>query len=104
METLDLSELFNTKMQAQDFSSRMAIVVKKVFETGFTPESALLEQFGITKKDVFMTLLRDNNVNAESRLAIKEFIDKIQEYIASMPIISLTLAFEPSEKTPTGTF
>ena len=102
METFDLSELFNTKSQAQDFSSRMAIVVKKVFETGFTPEGALLEQFGVAKKDAFMTILRNNGVNAESRLAIKTFIDKIQEHISALPTISLTLAFEPTEKTLQG--
>ena len=102
MESLDLSELFNTKAQAQDFSSRLAIVVKKVFETGFTPESALLEQFGIEKKDRFMTLMRNNNINAESRIAIKGFIDKIQEHIASLPTLSITLAFEPTERTLQG--
>lgn len=102
MEILDLSDLFNTRMQAQDFAARMSIVVKKVFETGFTPEKALLEQFGIEKKDAFMTLLRDNNVNAESRLAIKEFIDKMLAHIGTLQTITLTLAFEPTEKTLQG--
>ena len=102
MDTLDLSALFSTKSQAVDFSQRLAIVVKKVFETSFNPETALLEQFGIEKKEAFMTILRDNKVNAESRLAIKEFIEKVQQKIELMPVISLILAFEPDFATLQG--
>jgi hypothetical protein len=99
MEELDLSDLFNTKSQAQDFSQRLQSIEGKIFETGFNPETALLEYFGIKKKEMFMNLLRDNKVNAESRLGIKEFIEKIQQKIASLPVLSLVLAFEPQEET-----
>ncbi|MDO8270036.1 MAG: F0F1 ATP synthase subunit delta [Candidatus Levybacteria bacterium] len=99
MEVIDLSDLFNTRSQAEDFSARLELVAKEIFETGFNPEKALLSQFGITKKETFMNLLRNNNVNAESRLAIKEFIDKIQAKIASLPVMSMVLAFEPTDET-----
>jgi hypothetical protein len=99
METIDLSDLFHTKAQAEDFSIRLAEIAKKLFETNFNPESALLEHFGIKKRDIFMTLLRNNKVNPESRLAIKEFIEKIQQKISSLPVISIILAFEPKEET-----
>ncbi len=99
METIDLSDLFNTRAQAEDFSARLAIILKQAFATGFNPEKALLEQFGISKKEAFMTMLRNNNINPESRLAIKEFIEKIQAKIATLPTISLVLAFEPKEET-----
>lgn len=99
MELLDLSELFNTKPQSVDFSSRLSIVLKQIFEKDFNPEKVLMEQFGIEKKDLFMTLLRDNNINATSRLDIKGFIDKIQAKINSMNVISLVFAFEPKNET-----
>lgn len=99
METIDLSDLFQTKAQADDFSDRLALIAKKLFETSFNPESALLEHFGIKKKDMFMTLLRNNNVNPDSRLAIKEFIEKIQAKITALPVLSIILAFEPKEET-----
>jgi F0F1-type ATP synthase delta subunit len=99
MDTLDLSELFNTKAQAEDFSNRLTMISSKIFATQFNPEAAFLDNFGIKKKDAFMTLLRNNNVNPESRLAIKDFIEKIQTKIANMTVISLILAFEPKEET-----
>ena len=99
MDTLDLSDLFNTKAQAEDFSNRLTLISQKVFATQFNPEASLLDNFGIKKKDAFMTLLRNNNVNPESRLAIKDFIEKIQIKITGLPIISLILAFEPKEET-----
>lgn len=99
METIDLSDLFHTKAQADDFSARLSEIEKKIFETNFNPETALLEHFGIKKKDIFMTLLRNNKVNPESRLAIKEFIEKIQQKISSLSVLSIILAFEPKEET-----
>lgn len=99
METIDLSDLFHTKAQAEDFNARLSSIVKKIFETNFNPETAFLEHFGIKKRDTFMTLLRNNNINAESRLAIKEFIEKIQQKISSLPVLSIILAFEPNEET-----
>lgn len=91
--------MFSTKAQAQDFSSRLEIISQRIFDTDFNPEKALLEQFGIKKKETFMTLLRNSKINAESRLDIKKFIDEIQAKIGSLPVISLILAFEPKEQT-----
>lgn len=99
METIDLSDLFHTKAQADDFSARLSVITKKIFETSFNPEAALLESFGVKKKDIIMTLLRNNNINPESRLAIKEFFEKIQQKIVSLPVLSIILAFEPKEAT-----
>lgn len=99
METIDLSDLFNTKAQAEDFSARLALVQKEAFETGFSPEKALLEQFGIAKQEAFMTLMRNNNINPDSRLAIKAFIETIQNKIATLPVISMVVAFEPTVQT-----
>jgi F0F1-type ATP synthase delta subunit len=102
MDTVDLSELFNTRPQSIDFSSRLTVVIKQIFAKEFNPEKVLLEQFGIEKKDAIMTLLRNNNVNPQSRLDIKAFLEKIQEKINSMQVISLILAFEPREETLQG--
>lgn len=99
MEALDLSDFFNTKSQAEDFSARLGLVAKEAFETGFNPEKSLLEHFGIEKKEAFMVLMRNNNINPESRLSIKEFIDKIQSKVQSMQVMSMVFAFEPTNKT-----
>ncbi len=99
MESLDLSDLFNTRPQAVDFSARLTIILKKVFEKEFNPEKIFMEQFGIERKDKFMTLMRDNNINPQSRLDIKNFIEKILERISTLPTISMVLAFEPKEHT-----
>lgn len=99
MDTLDLSDFFNTKQQAQDFSIRLSQISQKIFETDFDPEASFIDHLGVQKKDRFMILMRNNNINAQSRKAIKEFIDAIQSKINSMPVLSLVLAFEPKDKT-----
>lgn len=99
MDTIDLSDFFNTRPQAIDFSARLTTILKLVFAKEFNPEQILLDQFGIEKKDKIMTLLRDNGVNAQSRLDIKNFLEKIQAKINTLPVVSLVLAFEPKEAT-----
>lgn len=96
---IDLTPFFKTKAQAMDFSARIATVSSKIYETNFNLESSLLEEFGIQKKDKFMTLLRENKINPESATALKAFLAKIQTTINTLPILSMTIAIEPKEKT-----
>lgn len=99
MENLDLSYFFKTKLQAGDFSTRLATISQQIYETHFSLETALVDAFGMQKKDKFIVLLRDNAVNTDSPTALKEFLDKLQEKIAALPVLSLTIAFEPKEQT-----
>ena len=99
MEDLDLSGFFSTNIQAADFLTRLSTISEEIYKTDFDLEKALIEKFGILKKDKFSILLRDNNISPGSASALKDFFDKIQEKISSMPVISLTLAIEPGEET-----
>ncbi len=99
MDSIDLSAFFITKAQATDFSSRLSAVVEKIFETNFNFEDAFSKEFGMKKKDTFMSLLRTNNITLQADSEVKNFLDKIITTISSLPVVSLTLAFEPSDQT-----
>lgn len=96
---IDLTPFFKTKAQAIDFSSRIASISAKIYEANFNLEQILLDEFGIQKKDKFMSLLRNSKVNPESSTALKAFLTKVQETTNTLPVLSLTLAFEPKDKT-----
>jgi F0F1-type ATP synthase delta subunit len=97
MEEFDLSNFFQTKAQAHDFSLRLAAISEEVYETSFNLEKALLKQFGIQKKEAFISFLRDCNISADSTSALKAVLTKIQDAISASPVISLTLAIEPND-------
>jgi hypothetical protein len=99
MEDLDLSYFFKTKVEAHDFIARLSTISEKIYKTDFNLEEALVEQFGIQKKDKFNILLRDNKISPGSNSALEDFLDKIKEKVSSLPVISLTLAFEPRSET-----
>jgi F0F1-type ATP synthase delta subunit len=99
MNTLDLSSFFQTKAQASDFASRIASLSEKLYETNFNLEKQLLNEFGLKKKDRFMTLLHENNISAESNTSLKDFFAKMQQHITSLPLLTLTIAFEPNDET-----
>lgn len=97
--TIDLSSFFQTKSQANDFSARLATISEQTFQLDFNLEKSLMEQFGINKKDKFITLLRDNSISVDATKAIKDFITKLQETIATLTVVPISLAFEPKEQT-----
>lgn len=99
MEDLDLSEFFRTKVEAIDFATRLSVISEKIYEADFDLGKALTDEFGIQKKDKFSILLRDNNILTASNSALEEFLNKIREKVSSLPVVSLTIAFEPKEET-----
>jgi F0F1-type ATP synthase delta subunit len=99
MEALDLSKFFTTKEEANDFLSRITKISEMMFQVDFTLEKTLHDQLGITKSDHFVTLLRENNINTEAKQAVKDFLQLLQEKIVAMPVLSMTIAFEPQEQT-----
>src|SRR4051812_12244471 len=99
MDNIDLSELVQTKDESRDFSTRLAVISEKIYETNFNLESMLIDQFGLKKKDKLITLLRNNNINVESGTDLQDFFNKVQNKISSSPVVSLTIAFDPTEDT-----
>lgn len=99
MDTIDLSDFFKTKAEAQEFADQIASVVEKVYENNFSLEKALTEKLGIQKKDKIINLLRDNSISAKSNNEVKEFFGKILDKCSNISTLSITLAFEPDEKT-----
>lgn len=95
----DLIAFFTTKAQANEFVSRLTAIEDQIYETHFSLEKAVGQQLGIQKSDKFLKLMRENNVASDSPAAIKEFLGKMKKTIASLPMISLTIAFEPADST-----
>jgi F0F1-type ATP synthase delta subunit len=99
MEEIILSAFFHTRSQANDFLIHLATISEDIYKTDFDLEKDLIKHFGIKKKDQFITLLRDNKVNIFANSDLETFINTIQDKIANLPILSLTIAFEPNEET-----
>ena len=97
METFDLSVFCKTKAQATDFSTRLSEIASQIYHTGFQLENTLTASLGMQKKDAFMRLLREQKIAVTSQQALKEFFATLQDKASSMPILTITTAFEPNE-------
>lgn len=95
MNDLDLSAFFTTKSQAIDFSTRLSEIKDDIYETGFNLDQLLIDQLGVQRRDKFLSLLRENQVNVGSNTSLKKFFEDILRTVASLPVATLTLAFEP---------
>lgn len=99
MEILDLSDFFKTKAEAIDFSQRLSIISQRIFETNFNLDKTLMDHLGIHKKEKLISLMRESEINISSATAIKDFLTVIQNKISYLPVLSITLAFDPTEET-----
>ena len=92
----DLSEFFITKKQANDFLQSLSNIIDQLFEVDFNLESVLANEIGIDKKDKFMILLRDLKMNNSSNEELKKLLLKIQDDVRKLPVMSITIAYEPN--------
>lgn len=98
MEQIDLTDFFSTRSQATDFAARLSLVAEKTYELDFDLEKSLQKQFGIIKKDKFITLLRKNEIPLDSRSDLNSFLENIQNLISDMSTADITLAIDPSDE------
>lgn len=99
MQALDLSFFCKTKSEAADFAMKIVTLNEKLYETSFNLEETLLTLFGLQKKEHFLKLLTQQEVPLTANGKIKEFLTKLSDHIAKLPVLSLTIAFEPTQKT-----
>ena len=96
-KTIDLSEFFITHSQANDFAIRLNVIVEQMYTTNFNLEQAIHKQFGIQKADTFLKLLREQSLQNASMPQIQAFLKKLQDTVNNLTVVSLTLAFEPTD-------
>lgn len=99
MDILDLSGFFTTKPQAIDFSARLATIADNLYESNFNLEEELQKNLGVSKKDKFMTLLRNNEISIGSNSVLADFFTKIRNTISSLETVTLTIALQPDQES-----
>ena len=96
---LDLTPFFTTKGQATDFTVRLSAIVEAIYHTNFSIEKTAMEMLGIKKSEYLLKLMRDNGISLNSAPEVKKFLETIIASIKKMPVLTMTIAFEPTEKT-----
>lgn len=99
MEQPDITYFCKTKAQALDFTARLTGMMGQIYENNFNLELSLSENFGMQKKDMFIKIFRENNINTEKIGEVKSFLTTMQETISKLPVLDMIIAIEPNEKT-----
>lgn len=99
MDQFDLSTFCHTKAEARDFASRVATLSDAVYRTDFHLETALARIFGLQKKDALLNLMRTSGRTFTTPADFKNFLSSLQSQLNSLPVLSLSLAFEPTDAT-----
>lgn len=97
-KVIDLSDFIMTHSQANDFTLRLNSIIEQMYTTNYNFEKVVKEQLGVEKADAFFKMLRENGLQNATIPQIQEFLKKIQTIVTNLSVVSLTLAFEPSEE------
>lgn len=98
---IDLSSFFseiNTTEELQLFYKEIDLIISRLFHDGGSLEGALSSSVSAGKKEKILELLRASNISAENLVEIQKKLELIKEVGNFIPVISVKLAFEPSQQ------
>lgn len=93
----ELSLLVKTKQDAQFFSYQLDTLSNLLYKNTKTVADILKETFTHEQMQLMLNLLQKNMIDGENKTEITEFFSFLTKSIRNLPIVSLTLAFAPSE-------
>lgn len=96
---INLSDFFVTKAQADEFVQSLDDIMDQLFEINFNLEKSLTKEFGLEKKDKFINVLRDIGLTDSSTENLKQLLEQMQVLVKKIPVLSMTIAFEPDDNT-----
>lgn len=95
---MDIYSTVYTKRDLLLFYKEVDQLVDSIFKTDTDFSKSSSSILGKDKKQNVEEYLRANNIDFKNPVAIKETLLKIKKLGEAFPVVSLTLAFEPTEK------
>jgi len=98
---LDYSEILSvlyTKEQAEDFMAQLDFLAGKIFNKNTNMSKLINEIFAQEIKEKLELILEKNNINLSEFSSAQPFLRNLKQAVKSLPVVGLTLAFEPQEE------
>jgi F0F1-type ATP synthase delta subunit len=101
MNQFDLTPFCRTQDEGRDFAAKLATLAEHVYRTDFAFEETLSAIFGLQKKAAVIKLMRESKTAFTTPADLKNFLTALSQQVTSLPVVSLTLAFTPTDATLT---
>lgn len=97
---MDISNIFETiytKEQLMYFVSELTSFGSSLYNAKNNTDGCLKQSFSVSDKELLLRLMKINAVSITNHLAVAAFIEQLKETLNSVPLMQLTLSFNPSE-------
>lgn len=95
----DIIHLIPTKYEADHFLIQLDAMVDSLFSIKSDIKTKMKEVFPAEKRTAIEALCQKNNIDIMNYVTFQRFLLDLKEYISHLPVIQITLAFEPKETT-----
>jgi len=93
----DILSLVKTQEEANEFQKQIDHLLSMLF-TNVTFETAVQETISFDKQGKLLAMFNREHVNLQQLPAVQTVLQEIKRTIAQLPIITISLAFEPKQR------
>ena len=90
-----LLEIIKTKDDARELLLQIEDALNELYKHKKDGLSVIEDVFPYEKKEKMLALLAAQKVDVKNSIQVTEFFNQLQKTIQAIPVVSLTLAFEP---------
>lgn len=94
----EIFEHFSTKKDLSEFLSQLNSLERQFFNNKVSVSDKLEEIFSHELESSLRSATEKKKVNIEDSSEFRDFIKELTEYTQKMPVVTLRLAFEPTQK------
>lgn len=93
----DILSLVKTQEEANEFQKQIDHLLSMLF-TNVPFETAVQETISFDKQGKLLSIFNREHVNVQQIQALQTILQEIKKTIAQLPIITISLAFEPKQR------
>lgn len=101
-QTLDLLSLAKTKQEAAEVINCIENLSPFLFNKKIKLDKKLDQFFSLEQKNRLKALAKSADIDLGDNIKAQEFFQQIKEMLGQMPVVSLTLAFDPKPENITS--
>jgi hypothetical protein len=98
MDLLPLHTFLRTKKEANQLTALFEKIEDALFKENFSLGTTLSKNTSYDQAEQIKKVLRDSNINMESKDELREALKSLRKQLTALPIIHLILAFSPNDE------
>lgn len=96
--SFDILNIIMTKKEATDFVTNIDILINSLFNLKIDIEKKMAEILSSKQKQALTALIKKSGINLKDAMGLQNFLKELRSGVESLPVVALTLAFEPKEE------